>query len=679
MTTTAKFPAAVLALTDVGGDVVNFGELVLNTSIISSTTSIVATTTIPAGWPQVGFISIDTEIIKHTSWSGSTFTTVVAPNGRGFDNTTAASHTAGAAIKMADTALRFNQPIAEVIALENTVKNIHSVTAYAAVGDGTTDDTTAIQNAITAAPAGSVIVFPFSTSYYKITAAITVGKALTFLSYGAEIRQATSNTGGFSVTASDVHFRGLKITGPQFAASQANERGIKILGTSAASPITDITIKDCEINTWGQDGVYAKWANDVDISGNRIYDCWYSGLQALSCLRGTVSGNRIRNITGTPNAYGVALTRENSSSLSTDPRCADFTVAANTVDGVAIWEGLDTHGGQRITFVGNTVRNCEWGIVVTDSKNGSAVDTYAPLDCAVTGNTIDSTKTDGTASPGVVFNGAAGSVGSPVQKGTGCIVGNTIRGHGDSTNVLSGAIYARDTQGLVIAGNTLIEPSPHGINLYHDNYGFVISGNQITDPWTNTVGVGEAVAIYLTDNYNKGLIDGNTHSDDAKTATYLNTRLIRIANFANNAANVGINRSEATDELVDIGGYAITPALARGAGLVGYVGTGTGGAVTQITSAATSVTLNKATGQITTVALTTAAAAEERFTVNNTSVVATDCIALGTTYNGAGTPAVSVLKVAAGAFDIVITNLHSATALNAVMVINFAVVKAVAA
>lgn len=111
---------------------------------------------------------------------------------------------------------------------------------------------------------------------------------------------------------------------------------------------------------------------------------------------------------------------------------------------------------------------------------------------------------------------------------------------------------------------------------------------------------------------------------------------------------------------------------------VGY-STGAGGAVTQITSAATGVTLSKVTGQITTVALTTAAAAEERFTVTNTAVAATDVIALSTTYNGAGTPMLSVVNVTAGAFDVVITNVHAANALNALMVINFVVIKGVAA
>lgn len=111
---------------------------------------------------------------------------------------------------------------------------------------------------------------------------------------------------------------------------------------------------------------------------------------------------------------------------------------------------------------------------------------------------------------------------------------------------------------------------------------------------------------------------------------------------------------------------------------VGYA-TGAGGAVTQITSSSTAVTLNKVTGQITTVALTTAAAAEERFTVTNSAVAATDAIVLGTTYDGAGTPMLSVQKIAAGAFDVVITNVHAANALNAAMVINFTVIKGVAA
>lgn len=123
------------------------------------------------------------------------------------------------------------------------------------------------------------------------------------------------------------------------------------------------------------------------------------------------------------------------------------------------------------------------------------------------------------------------------------------------------------------------------------------------------------------------------------------------------------------------GGGEITPN--EDTAKIGFA-TGAGGAVTQITNASTGVTLNKPTGQITTVALTTAGAAEERFTVTNSKVAATDVIQLSTTYNGQGTPMLGVVNVTAGAFDIVITNL-SASALNALMVINFVVLKGVAA
>ena len=111
---------------------------------------------------------------------------------------------------------------------------------------------------------------------------------------------------------------------------------------------------------------------------------------------------------------------------------------------------------------------------------------------------------------------------------------------------------------------------------------------------------------------------------------------------------------------------------------IGYA-TGAGGTVTQGTSAATGVELNKPCGQIVTVALTTAAAAEEEFTVTNSLVDANDVVVLSTTYAGAGTPILSVKGVTAGSFKVVISNVHASNALNAAMTLNFAVTKSVTA
>lgn len=109
---------------------------------------------------------------------------------------------------------------------------------------------------------------------------------------------------------------------------------------------------------------------------------------------------------------------------------------------------------------------------------------------------------------------------------------------------------------------------------------------------------------------------------------------------------------------------------------IGY-GAGAGGAVTQITSAGTGVTLNRPTGQITTVSLSTAPGAEEEFTLTNSTITINDVVACSTTYAGAGTPSITAKGLANGSCRIVITNLHPSNALNAVVVINFAVIRGI--
>jgi len=101
-----------------------------------------------------------------------------------------------------------------------------------------------------------------------------------------------------------------------------------------------------------------------------------------------------------------------------------------------------------------------------------------------------------------------------------------------------------------------------------------------------------------------------------------------------------------------------------------------GGTVTQITSPTTGVTLSTLSGQITTVAGTLAANTEETFTVTNTKVTALDTpiVTLASTAS-TGTPVAVCSAVAAGSFDITVTNLHATVALDALLVINFNIIQ----
>jgi hypothetical protein len=108
---------------------------------------------------------------------------------------------------------------------------------------------------------------------------------------------------------------------------------------------------------------------------------------------------------------------------------------------------------------------------------------------------------------------------------------------------------------------------------------------------------------------------------------------------------------------------------------IGY-STGAGGAVTQITSRTTGVTLNTVAGAITLFTVAPTLNAWVSFTVTNSAVAATDTIVVSVK-SGTNTYIACVSAVAAGSFRITFASI-AGTASDA-PVINFAVVKAVAA
>lgn len=102
------------------------------------------------------------------------------------------------------------------------------------------------------------------------------------------------------------------------------------------------------------------------------------------------------------------------------------------------------------------------------------------------------------------------------------------------------------------------------------------------------------------------------------------------------------------------------------------------GTITQATSITTGVTLNKPAGVITTVSAATAAGGSDTFTLTNSFVAATSVIHAwiidyAGTFTTNGLPIVSVDNRGAGTVNIVLSNAHSANALNGVVKIGFAI------
>lgn len=120
------------------------------------------------------------------------------------------------------------------------------------------------------------------------------------------------------------------------------------------------------------------------------------------------------------------------------------------------------------------------------------------------------------------------------------------------------------------------------------------------------------------------------------------------------------------------GNYLST--LTSGTLSIGYT-TGNGGAVTQLTSKTTAVTLNKLSGRITMNGAALAAGAEVAFTLTNSTIAATDVIIVNVQSVGtAGAYLVGIGAVGAGSCSITVSN-ASAGSLSQAIVLNFAVFK----
>jgi hypothetical protein len=109
----------------------------------------------------------------------------------------------------------------------------------------------------------------------------------------------------------------------------------------------------------------------------------------------------------------------------------------------------------------------------------------------------------------------------------------------------------------------------------------------------------------------------------------------------------------------------------------GYI-TGEGGTVTQATSKATAVTLNKKCGQITMHNASLAAATTVTFTLTNSTIAATDLLVLNHVSGGTAGAYLLNAQAAAGSASINVRNV-TAGALAEAIVIRFAVIKAVTA
>jgi hypothetical protein len=275
--------------------------------------------------------------------------------------------------------------------LASRTADITNVLDWGAVGNGSTDDTTAIQLAATNLPAGGgMLLFPAGHNFL-IHAGTTIPSNVSIMGYGATITAAAaanwsggaiSNT--FNSTGTNVGVYGLKFVYP--IGSALNGGGAAhILGFTGGA--THVIIRDNTSNGGG-DFVGGAGAQDVYVAGNRAtnlfnscYDFWggtSSFVNDIKVIGNYCSSTTSASSTGFGGINYTGLNTDGSASTNTGFQAIGNEIYVNSPGGQAINVNGHASAGADNDFIitGNKIfiNNLSvWGILVSGTANNGKI------------------------------------------------------------------------------------------------------------------------------------------------------------------------------------------------------------------------------------------------------------------------------------------------------------------
>jgi hypothetical protein len=361
---------------------------------------------------------------------------------------------------------------------------------YSATGDGSTDDTTAIQNAINAAETngGGIVFVPLGT--YKCTSALEiqaddiqlVGEGFdSLLNFSAGIDNAGSGliTGYVHVYKADTLLKNIRISNLRIKGDKTKVDSSPTLtdqtpnaialGQAGANPsgVAHSTIDHCWIEAHANNGIMitsgaSQYGIENKILFNRIFDANGTGMATNSgnTTRAQIIGNTLYNFNGIAiewSADGAIISNNTireveNSGISTEANANQTLwsiIANNYIQDVGMMNGDatvgngiqlgQTYGQKRVKVIGNTLRNC-WGHgIIRTGTDGNC------SNIIVVGNVVESFGRSGkTVSPDW-------SVG-PIGIATRNTVNSVVRGN---TVIAEGGDWA-EGEGIDVAGSSRI-------------------------------------------------------------------------------------------------------------------------------------------------------------------------------------------------------------------------------
>ena len=366
----------------------------------------------------------------------------------------------------------------------------YNVKWFGAKGDGTTDDTQAIQWAVNAAQQGQMIFFPqtnylVNNTFYKVTSTITIAKRdLTFqsytnnIAYGTVIKGVGSNFSIFTLNgANEVAFIGLSFFGNgvfnsnpdgSYYLSGANINAIKLIGDANAN--LDATMYHCSFS-YLDTAVISKGRN-VNYYDDLIQVC-NNGIVILPATTGQNRGHVIQRTRF--HTVGAAFNSTYACIKSTDAALFDIQISNNYFDGAGNALNIDLLGSGTVQVNDNVSTLYRSGLLKLKGFD------------------------------------------------KGGISGNVLKGN-TTNKIINSGITLDSCKHINVTGNTLTNIGENGILLKNYSKYNDVQSNQIYnfgDTNTYTAGTYYAVKAVNSDSCKYNSIGSNRgYSDDNSASTY---------------------------------------------------------------------------------------------------------------------------------------------------------------
>lgn len=414
--------------------------------------------------------------------------------------------------------------------------------SFGVKADGITDDYTALQKAL---DSEENVIYIDGNCLVSQKLIVPQGKSI------IGIKDASISTNNLIIlieSGSNTSFENIKfIYSGGTSAYNSNSIGIKFNGINSANYLDNLSVNNCSIIGFRAYGFYGEFVSNVTIKNSLILNIGYTGVGIQSGTNVNILNSIIKGITpGTSsNAYNVFFGRaETTTSLVDYPRSNNCSVKNCLIEDNIIFEGLDTHAGDGITFQGNIINNVKVGVALVGSSLLTGYRLYAPLNCNVIGNIINGINNG----ENITIAGAGSAlIGSPNEYARNVnIIGNTMSAGGNTTSVTTGAIRAITTLNLNIQDNSIYLANINAICLLEDNKGFNINGGSITDPFND---VNDANGIIFRAVNCSGHIGGVSFVRGDKVATKVANNAIIAAGSTNPILNISPNYSSFITEL----------------------------------------------------------------------------------------------------------------------------------